>query len=123
FTRYAPGRIEAERRAADRDDGGVVRRVEARVAGVTGGCGAHCGGERAVRVPRRLAVELGCAPAVANHGGARLRSVVDRSEEVVEGVRLCLDEKDAGLRCDGVRPLDVERDLQRPAGVAPRLAL
>jgi hypothetical protein len=45
--------------------------------------------------------------------------ISDRAEQRLLAVRGCLEQDDAGSRRDGVRPLDVERRLQRPAGVDP----
>ena len=120
FTRYASRGTEPERRSADRNHVRVVRGVESRIATVARRRRAHSRGERAVCVPRRLSVEFGGAPAVADDARAGLCGVVDRREEVVEGVRLRLDEQDARLRRHCVRPLDVERDLQRPATIEAR---
>ncbi len=74
-----------------------------------------------VGVVGRLAARLGAAPAVRDVLGVAGR-VVLRREQVREAARARLDEQDLRPGCDRVGPLDVERDLERPARVPARVA-
>ena len=49
--------------------------------------------------------------------------VVDRRQQVVRIPVNGLDQENPGARCDGVDPLNVQRDLPRPRGIGGRQAL
>src|SRR5262249_19158766 len=67
----------------------------------------------------RLGGDLACAPRVRDQGRVRGRVVLG-GEEVGEAVRVRLDQQDPALRTHCVGRVEVERDLESPAGVARR---
>src|SRR5580693_2183483 len=61
-------------------------------------------------------------PAHGYDRGAVANGYVHTVQQVAEAVRGSLDQKNHGLRCDRVGPLDIERDFDRPVRVRSRLA-
>ena len=122
----APGRLlgegparEAEACPPDRDHTRRGRRPAHNPSVVAGGGEVADAGLVEVRVRGRLVGELARAPAVGDVAGVLGRVLLGRAQ-ARDVVVVRLDEKDARRRREGVRPLDVETDLEAPTGVANR---
>ena len=110
-----------QRGATNRDHLRRLGRILGRRAGITRGDEEAHPRLNEVAVEGRLAAELAPAPTVGHVLGVRL-GVVLAGQQVAEAARPRLDQQDLRPRGDRVRPLDVEADLERPAGIRGRVA-
>src|SRR5678809_236010 len=75
-----------------------------------------------MRVPGQVVIFSAC-PAHGNDAGTRVDCVIDGSEQVYSGIVVSNHEQNVGARCDGVRPLDVQRGFKRPIRINNPLPL
>src|SRR5271156_860076 len=122
FAAVISGFVERQRSAADGDHVRRSRRVVHASAAIAGGREESDAGGNEVIVQTALAGKFGRRPAHGNNRGAVAHREIDAGEQVAQVIRRSFDEENLGLRRDGVRPFDIQRNFDRPVRVRGRLA-